>query len=318
MNLEFSQIVDECIAQMRAGASLESCLERYPQFAEDLRPVLQTVRNLQALKFPQERSASVQAGRQRLLNAYAKKAAIQPVSESSLSRFIQQIFKKLTGRDDLNMKLVARFAIALLLVAGLIVGGGITATASASALPGDTLYPVKLGLENVNLLFANDPQVRQQLEQQYQAARQKEVQSILKLGRQTTVHFVGVLSAVNPDGWIIGGLPVKLDGGTQIVGAATIGSIIDVIGETKVDGTLLAHTLTVQGQTNNSPYPVPGSTIMPGSTLEPTGVSTMMSTNQPTSMPTMMSTNQPTSMPTMMPTHQPTSMPTMMPPIHPP
>jgi hypothetical protein len=257
------------------------------------------------------------------MSAYAKKATAQPVSESFIPRFIQRILIKLTGKDDLDMKLIARFAIALLLVVVLMVGGGISATVSASALPGDTLYPIKLSLEDLNLLFANDPQVRQQLELQYQNTRQQEVQSILQLGRQTSIHFVGVLSAVNPDSWIIGGLPVKLDGGTQISGAATLGSIVNVEGETKLDGTILAHTLTIQGQAKNPMGPAQSATPMPYPIHEPTHEPTHNPTfehtqepyHQPTSMPTMMPSRQSTSMPTMMPQHQSTWMPTMMSPL---
>jgi hypothetical protein len=315
MNPDFSQAADECIALMRTGATLESCLARYPQYARDLNSILQTARDLQRVNVPQERIESVRTGRQLLLSAYAKKANIsQPVSESSIPRFLQRILIKLTGKEDLDMKLVARFAIALVLVIGLIVGGGITTTASASALPGDTLYPVKLSLEQINLLFANDPHVRQQLELQYQDARQQEVQSLLQLGRQAGVHFVGVLSAVNPDSWTIGGLPVNLDGRTQIVGAATLGSIVNVEGETQADGSILAHTLTVQGQVNNPMDPITSPSREP--TYPSTSMPTMMPTQQSTSMPTMMATRQSTSMPTMMPTHHSTAMPTSMPSHH--
>lgn len=325
MNLEFKQAVDECIGLMRSGATLESCLARYPQYAGDLRPILRTAQNLHGLPLPQERPESVQAGRQLMLNAYQKRTAARPVSESSISRFIQQLLIKLTGKDDLDMKLVARFALVLLLGIGLIIGGGVTASVSASALPGDALYPFKLSLEDLNLLLTNNPQARQQLELQYQDIRQQEVRSILQLGRQAQVNFSGVLTAVTPGSWIIGGLPVKLDEGTQMVGAATLGSTIQVQGETKPDGTILAHRLTVQSQDNNSMGPTPGSMPSAFPTHEPTSeptqapthqatsMPTMMATRQQTVMPTMIQTNQSTAMPTMIPTHQPTAMPTMMP-----
>ena len=317
MNPEFKQAVDECISQMRAGATLESCLAHYPQYAEDLRPLLRTAQELHTLAVPQERIESVQAGRQRLLNAYAKKAAVrQPVSESSILRFIQRILIKLTRKDDLDMKLVTRFALALLLVVGLMVGGGITATASARALPGDTLYPLKLSLEDLNLFLANNPQARQQLELQYQNTRQQEVQSVIQLGRQTDVHFIGVISAINPDRWTIGGLSVELDGETKIVGTAAIGSIVSVAGETTPDGSILAHMLTVQGQADPTSTPGYEPTFDPthSPTDQPTFMPSMMPTRQPSAMPSMMPSRQPTAILTMMsPTHQPTAMPSMMP-----
>lgn len=320
MKLDLTQAIDESIAMLRAGATIEICLKRYPQFAHELQPVLRLAVNLQTLEILAERSESIQAGRQRLLNAYSKKMAVQPVSKSFFPRYLQRITIRLTGKDDINMKLVARFAFALLLVVGLIIGGGVTSTASARALPGDTLYPVKLGLENLQLLFVNDAQARQQLELQFQTTRQQEVQSILQLGRQTDVHFAGVLSAVYPDGWIIGGLPVRLDSSTQINGATVIGSVVNVEGRTQADGTILAHMLIVLGGAN---APRPGSTPMPYPSKQPTMMPSQMPTRMaPTMMPSQMPTRMPSKMPTMMqptmrPPTMPTSMPTMMPPTMP-
>ena len=53
-----------------------------------------------------------------------------------------------------------RFAMTWLIVIGMIVsfvgGGGGTVYASSSALPGDALYPVKTGIQDIRLFFSND------------------------------------------------------------------------------------------------------------------------------------------------------------------
>ncbi|MCS7040230.1 MAG: hypothetical protein NZP34_11550, partial [Caldilineales bacterium] len=40
--MDFVTILDDCLQRMAAGESLEACLERYPQHAAELRPLLET------------------------------------------------------------------------------------------------------------------------------------------------------------------------------------------------------------------------------------------------------------------------------------
>ena len=99
---------------------------------------------------PQARPAAVHAGRQRMLMTAAAKQRPQAVSKSFLSRYAERIIIRITGKENPDMKLIARLALATFVVAVLIVGGGVTA-ASAQALPGDTLYPVKLTIDDLRL-----------------------------------------------------------------------------------------------------------------------------------------------------------------------
>jgi hypothetical protein len=322
MSREIEVILDECLAWLAAGASLDSCLARYPDRAEELRPLLELTLAVRATPAPQARPAAVHAGRQRMLKTAAAKQRSQAVSKSGLSRYAERIIIRITGKENPDMKLVTRLALATFVVAVLIVGGGVTA-ASANALPGDALYPVKLTVDDLRLSLTGDPAARAQLEQQLQAARQQEVQAVLQQRRATDVHFTGILTAQEQSSWIVGGLRINLDASTQVIGQPTIGAMAEVWASTQPDGTILARRLAVRGAPAMTPTPhlspLPTPTRMP--THEPTHPP--MPTHEPTHdpmptmMPTVMLTHEPTHEP--MPTHEPTHepMPTHEPTLEP-
>jgi len=338
MSREIEVILDECLTGLAAGASLDSCLARYPDRAEELRPLLEMTLAVRSTPAPQARPEVVRAGRQRMLMAAATKQRAQAVSKSFFSRYAERIIIRITGKENPDMKLVTRLALATFVVAVLIVGGGVTA-ASANALPGDALYPVKLTVDDLRLSLTGDPAARAQLEQQLQAARQQEVQAVLQQRRATDVHFAGILTAREQTSWIIGGLRVNLDASTQVIGQPAPGAIVEVWASTQPDGTMLARRLMARVATAATPTPnlspLPTPTMMATHEPMPTSMPTMRPTHEPThepmptSMPTMRPTHEPThqpthepmptSMPTMMPTHEPTyepmptAMPTMMP-----
>lgn len=289
MRRELDVILDDCLAWLAAGATIESCLARYPDRVEELRPLLEMTLAVRATPTPQARPTAVQAGRQRMLMTAAAKQRPQAVSKSFFSRYAERIIIRITGKENPDMKLIARLALATFVVAVLIVGGGVTA-ASAQALPGDALYPVKVTIDDLRLSLTGDPAARAQLEQQVQAARQQEVQAVIQQRRTTDVHFAGQLVALEPGSWLVGGLRVNLDAGTHVSGQPTLGMIVEVWASTQPDGTIRAQRLTVHGAT-------PG--VTPAPNLSPLPAPTMMPSHEPTHEPMW------TPMPSHAPTYQP-------------
>lgn len=47
MNGDFDRILDECIDRINSGESIDQCLKRYPEFADDLAPLLSTMGKFQ-------------------------------------------------------------------------------------------------------------------------------------------------------------------------------------------------------------------------------------------------------------------------------
>ncbi|NWF67727.1 MAG: hypothetical protein HXY40_01455 [Chloroflexi bacterium] len=133
---ELNTIVAECVeALLRGERTLDECLALYPQYAAELRPLLQVARLTRGLKAPQMTERAVQALDQRLRAQMAKQA--RP--------------KVGTRPYQSLLRLAAAVLIVCLLAFGS--GAGLVA-ASADTLPGDTLYPVKRLWENIRLFVA--------------------------------------------------------------------------------------------------------------------------------------------------------------------
>jgi hypothetical protein len=87
-----------------------------------------------------------------------------------------------------------KFALSTILtviVVGLLLFGGASATAfaSQSALPGDALYPVKMGLEQTQISLANDAYVQAKLHLEFAQRRLDEITALLIQGRSKDVEF---------------------------------------------------------------------------------------------------------------------------------
>ncbi len=175
----FEQILAFCLEALETGQwTLDECLSRYPQYAAELRPLLETALALQALPQPQPRTAFQQNARQQLLEKINQK---EFVTFSGQNRHSQQIANK---RTDKSIQLLRRFNmtwIVILSLIGTLLGGG-TVYASQSALPGDALYSVKLGVEEARLALAG-PQSEAQLLQEFAMERLEETEMLLQQNR---------------------------------------------------------------------------------------------------------------------------------------
>ncbi len=131
---EFEKALQECLRDVEQGSSnVDECLRRYPQYAQQLEPVLLT-------------SAYLQRGREARPSA-AFKTRVR-------TKLLQQMYARPRQRPQskfMFMRLAVSFAIVLL---ALLVAG--TAYAQ-SALPGNAFYPLKLASENVWRSVSPDP-----------------------------------------------------------------------------------------------------------------------------------------------------------------
>lgn len=130
---QFDLALDDCLQQLGSGrASMGQCLSRYPQFAAELRPLLETALRCQRGKDLRPSGAARDRGRAKL----AQHMQSHP-------------------RQSRNIKSVPRLAFAMLAVLlALLVAG--TAYAQ-TALPGQALYPLKLSTEQAWRAASPDP-----------------------------------------------------------------------------------------------------------------------------------------------------------------
>lgn len=137
---DFDRMLDYFMSEIQAGRlTADGCLATYPQLTGELRLSLVAAGSLAAARQAAMRPAARDAIEERLRAHMAKRPALPLTSRPTQAALTQWL----------------QIAAALLLVT-VVLGAGI-ATASASSLPGDLLYPVKRWGESVLLQLATGP-----------------------------------------------------------------------------------------------------------------------------------------------------------------
>jgi ElaB/YqjD/DUF883 family membrane-anchored ribosome-binding protein len=132
-------------------------------------------------------------------------------NQTNFVRQIKEYFKMATPRMK---KVYQTAAIAIVVVALLFGGAGITAAAASNSLPGDRLYTVKSGIEKARVQLAGETEDKVQLNLQYAQMRLEEIESLIAQGRfsdigeavkayeqyiQKALSELGELSQSDPD-----------------------------------------------------------------------------------------------------------------------
>jgi hypothetical protein len=185
-NPDLSSILEECICELQRGATLDEVLAEYPSVASELRPLLETA---VGMKYNQARLVVPVDAQARSRYDFLSMAAARPESRSLF---------------HLHLRLATTLIIVVALVGGILSTGLV----SASALPGDTLYPVKLTIEQIQLSVAASAQQRLALQDQFDQVRAQEVNQLQGANRNVTVTFSGIPAKMNGD-WSVAG--IKLD-----------------------------------------------------------------------------------------------------------
>ncbi len=220
--------LEVCLQEMENGVDMETVLARYPKLANELRPILETTVKARTLRVSAAEPSpeAIRRGRARVM----QRAAEMRESRVAPRKRVIPAFQRLA----LSFSLAA---LLLLSSTGLL-------NASASALPGENLYPVKRTWEGLRLLLIFDQQARTLLEDQFEYERLHEVNELLTEGRHETIQFAGVFMQVNGVTYVSGvpviipdkmklpenGAPIILTGQTNaqsVVEIITIASLPD-------------------------------------------------------------------------------------------
>lgn len=207
--------LEECLEQLRKGASLEQVLAAYPTQAAELRPLLEAALWAQSLSAGiQVPPAAQSRSRARFLAAADRARSTSSVSPSGLLRF----------------RLAAVVVVLVLLVSASLLG---TELVSAQSLPGEPLYPVKIAIEQARLWLAGDSASYLHLEELFDQRRGAEVLRLLQQGRMgQQVSFAGFLSATSEGGWQVAGIPVTFASDSGIPASSLLGTYLEVQGRT--------------------------------------------------------------------------------------
>jgi hypothetical protein len=219
---------DDCLTRLGLGESVADCLKSYPDLSEELRPMLEAAQVTWSIsRVPhhvQRRSRS------RFLTILAQATARRSPRLNAWGMLFQRVVTT-----------------TLTLAVGFTLGTTGLYYASASTLPGDSLYGVKRAFEDTWVQLAVSPQQRLELEEQYNAVRETEVEQLLTTGanRNATVSFGGPFSSATSAEWHVGGFDVYLADDTKISGVPQPGFYVSVVAQMQ-NGKLVAGELTVE------------------------------------------------------------------------
>jgi hypothetical protein len=307
-------ILDECLNQIAGGKeeALDACVAEHLTVARELEPLLRLAVELETLRQDEPPSpAGLQAGKQKLLREAARLKALE--EQKARARHLPSWSINL---QSLLRRSTAVVALAAVLVVTLLGGG--TIAASATSLPGDSLYAVKRMTEEFQLVFTLDRQAKAQLVQKLDERRREEAKAVATSHRVAEMSFRGRVESVGSSNWTISGVQVSISAETIVEGEASVGAVVRVQVRSLSDGTLSAVRISAEPpeaapQPTLSPTPEPTETAVP-TQVPPTDV-------PPTSLPTKVESRPtvvpvevlPTLTPGQMPTRTPSRTPTVTP-----
>ncbi len=163
---EFNNILDECLERILVnGETIEQCLERYPEYAAELKPLL--------------------------LTATATNEAIVDVTPSPefKARARYQLRVEMAGSDIKKKRFFLAWqprwaAVLVTVLAVVLLGGGtVLAADSDNTIPGNPLYAVKLATENVRLALTSSDVAKAELYAALVDRRTSEIEQLMKRGK---------------------------------------------------------------------------------------------------------------------------------------
>jgi len=165
-----AEILDRCLQRIQSQkSSLEECLREYPDQAEELRPLLIAAAQARGKLATAGPSQAFRARAWKRLTTTSRAAAAPRLSQAPRWRW-------------LSWKPAYTLA-SLLLAIGLLAGSVGVAYASGEALPGDSLYGVKRGLERAALALTATDAGDAQLLRRFADRRLGEAEELVRRGR---------------------------------------------------------------------------------------------------------------------------------------
>lgn len=218
-------VLEVCLQEIESGADVDTVLFRYPEFEEELRPILETSVQARALAAPDPSDDVLRRNKAKVLQqaAQMRETRVQP------ARRLWSVHLR-------------RVMVSLAVLAVLFVSSTSLVRAASSTLPGDNLYPVKRTWEDMLVLLTFNTQARQALEVEHENERLQELNELFAKGRAAEVEFAGTVTSQNGNLWLVSNIPVQISSQTELEAQAVrVGDAVRVEGITQADGTVLAE-----------------------------------------------------------------------------
>jgi hypothetical protein len=219
--------LEVCLQALETGASIDDCLALYPNFTQELIPVLEAAQEARSLSVEHVPVDAMIRSRTRMLGRANE-------------------FKE-KGRIGLIIMRLPRVAVATFIaLLFLILSSSGLLVASAESLPGDTLYPLKRAVEDVRIRMTPGEDQKKTIEAGINHLRLLEVNELIKLGKVQRSTFEGVVEETSHDRWIVSGIPVFVNAHTKLIGDIKIGNLVEIDGETTSEGWIDAHEIILR------------------------------------------------------------------------
>jgi hypothetical protein len=281
-----------CEAMLRQGASMEECLQRFPEHRETLEALLRTYQVFRKSweDTPPPSQEGLRRARARFLYEAARLREAEEARRSGWSRLFEGLLSLTTSRG----MAIAAYVLVFFTVA-------VTVTAVAQgALPGDPLYPVKRHSEDVVMFLDRSETLRERLDQR----RLDEVETLTERAPEQEITLSGEVDRVEGLSFRVGGIPVRAPQEMRDRIPAE-GTRVQVVGVPREDHILLIEAPLVKGTPQSTPQAImaitpatatPTATTPPTetATATPTASATTRSTAPPTETPAPAETDAPT------------------------
>lgn len=222
------EILEVCLQDIEQGVDMETVLFRYPDLADELRPILEASVQAKNMAVSAPSAEVLRRNRARVLQRAAQ------MREAKSARSVQRNW----------FMAFRRVAVTLVVLLMAFASGTGLVRASSTTLPGDNLYPVKRGWEDVRLFFTFDTQTRNALISKQENERLDELDKLFASGRSAKVDFTGVVTNQNGDGWRVSGVLVIVSAETNLPSQTVeAGAAVRVQGSTRGNGVVLADSI---------------------------------------------------------------------------
>ena len=180
----FNNILNECLDRIFKGETVEQCLRAYPEQAKELEPLLRTASVARI-------AASVQP------RPEFKAEARRRFQASLIGMKVQQNERRAHSGNRRHWQWHSAWAISLVAVVIVVMGGASTVAASNGSMPGSRLYPVKLAAERVQLALTPGEMARTELNAKFADRRTEEIIYAASKGNAQEVQIVASRLNVN-------------------------------------------------------------------------------------------------------------------------
>lgn len=221
------EVLEICLNEIEQGADVETVLFRYPEFAEELRSIVEASVSAKEMAVPMPSQEIIKRNRARIL----QHASEMREQSTASSRRIWSVPLR-------------RALVTLMVVAMLFVSSTELVRASSNTLPGDNLYPVKRTWEDVSLFFTFDTVKREELELDHENERLDELHELFAEGRSANVDFAGYVTKQNGTEWQVSGITVLISPETHLPSQRVeINAAVQVKGQAQRDMNVLAERI---------------------------------------------------------------------------